>query len=29
MPTNFSQTLTQQDIQGVVNYLLTSVKAGK
>jgi mono/diheme cytochrome c family protein len=29
MPSNFSQTLTQQDIQGLVNYLLTSVKGGK
>jgi mono/diheme cytochrome c family protein len=29
MPQTFSQSLTTEDIQGLVNYLLTSVKGGK
>jgi mono/diheme cytochrome c family protein len=29
MPTNFSQTLTQQDIQGLVQYLVASTSGGK
>ena len=29
MPNNFSQTLTQDDISGLVDYLMTSVNGGK